>query len=176
VKLGGKLAAGLGGGGKAHLVTDFKPIAVWIIRKAYREYWKNNKAEADAVLTNPDSVKQDLINDLSEYGKFKREQLSAGRADNYVKEEKIQQYVNEHVPRAMVKDHSNAAAIDQMIKDAVEEAFTEGGVKTVEVTVKDGKVKVTKSKPASEYAKAKSVVTSEKTGKGLMTVTSSSKG
>lgn len=176
VKLGGDLAVGLGGGGGANLMTDFKPIAVWIIRKAYRQYWKSHQTEADDVLANPDKAKQGIIDDLAEYGKFKRQQLSLGKADNYVKEEKIQQYVNKHVPRAMVKKHSNASAIDQMIKEAVEEAFTEGGVKTVEVTVKDGKVKVTKSKPASEYAKAKNVVTSEKTGKGLMTVTSSSKG
>lgn len=176
VKLGGSLAAGLGGGGGAHLVTDFKPIGVWIIRKAYKTWWANNEDQAKDVLDNPAGVKQDLIDDLAEYGAFKRKQLSLGSADNYVKEEKIQQYVNKHVPRAMVKGHSNAAAVDAMIKGAVEEAFTEGGVKTVEVAVKDGKVKVTKSTPPTEYSKAKNVVTSEKTGRGLGSVTKSSKG
>jgi hypothetical protein len=117
-----------------------------------------------------------LIDDLAEYGAFKRKQLSLGKADNYVKEEKIQQYVNKHVPRAMVKGHANAGAVDAMIKDAVETAFTDGGTKTVEVTVTDAKVKVVKSTPPSEYSKAKSVVTSEKTGRGLGTVTTSSKG
>ena len=167
VKLGGALALGLGAGGKSELATDFKPIAVWIIRRAYRSYWAGQKAEAQSVLANPDSVKQDLIDDLEKYGAFKRQQLSLGKADNYVKVEKIQQYVNKHVPRAMVKKSKNAAAVDTMIKDAVETAFLEGGEKTVEVTVKDAKVKIDKAKKASEYSKKSSVVTSEKTGRGL---------
>ena len=153
-----------------------KPIAVWVIRRAYRSYWNSHKDEAKAVLTNPKSVQAALVDDLREYGAAKREQLGIGKADSYVKEEKIQQYVNKYVPRAMVRGHRNAAAIDAMIKDAVETAFTVGGKKTVEVDVKNAKVKIVKSVPAREYAKAKNIVKSEKTGKALSTVTTSSKG
>lgn len=165
------VTVGVGGGAGTSLAVDSKPIAVYIWRQAYKAWWAANKGEADKVLAAPQSVKPDLMAELEQYAQAKIAAIKADKADNFVKEEKIQAIIGTHVPYAQVKKHKNASNVDAMIKSAVEAALENTtGKKGIVAKVQDGKVRKINGLPDPKEIKAEAQVVSEKTAAPLSSV------
>ena len=144
LNLGAESTVGLGGGVGGDVNIDFKPIAVFVVRHVQQALWSaSNKTsgEVAAKLADPTSVEPKLAADLRKYTTHKVNQLTRNRADEYVKIEKVQQYVDTHLPRHFVKTHPNKANVDAFIKRVVEQecSWPSSGI-GVEVVVVDGKL------------------------------------
>lgn len=168
-----KGAVGFGGGGDVDLQADLKPMAVWTWRQYDKAKWGFfKKDEAKGLLDNPERFRQPLGAKLRKYTDDKVHALHAGKAENFVKIEKIQQYVGEVMPRKQVKGHANAATIDQVIKECIEGAIkTAPKCTSVTALVKDGKVEKLDNLPEGSDIAAH-FKTQSKTGKALEQITS----
>lgn len=168
LNLGGNVTVGVGGGGDVDLHADMKPVAVWIWRQVDKARWNASPQEAESVLKAPAAVKAKLKKKVKDYADRKLSLLASDRADNFVKEEKVQAIIGGVLPRKLVKGRTNAATIDTMIKAAVEEALTESlaGISStpVVVTITDGKLMKIAGLPKSDALKKRGKTVSEKTG------------
>jgi hypothetical protein len=171
LNLGGNVTVGVGGGGDVDLQADMKPVAVWIWRQVDKARWNASPQEAESVLKAPDAVKAKLKKQVKKYADRKLSLLEADRADNFVKEEKVQAIIGSVLPRKLVKGRGNAGAIDTMIKAAVEEAIAESlaGVssKPIVATVTDGKLMKIEGLPEGADLKKRGKTVSKKTGEAL---------
>lgn len=143
LNIGGNVTVGVGGGGAVDLATDLKPVAVWIWRQIDKARWKANFGARDTedTLKKPDAHTEKLRAKIRAYGERKIKLIKANRADNFVKEEKVQQIIGNVYPRKQVKGHANASNVDQAIKKGVEDGLNEAAGRTnITATIKDGKL------------------------------------
>ena len=165
---GANVTVGVGGGAAGDIAADLKPVAVWIWRQADKARWQRNSTDAENVLKAPDSVKVDLHKKVKAYAERKIRLLQANRADNFVKEEKVQAIIGNVLPRKQVAGRSNSAAIDAMIKDAVERALNEAsGISTITAEIQNGKLTKLNGLPDPKKLKGKGMVSSVETGEAL---------
>jgi len=154
---GGKAfaSAGLGGGGGAELAGDLNPVVVAVWRAI--EGWRDRMGMKDfidtrAVLTDSDSP---LRAALLGYSERKWRLVRTARADNYVKVEKVQAFIDEHINRTVLKQH-RIAEYDQFIKELVESTLrSPDGAVTVRVSVRHGKLMGLEEQPKDAIDKIK---------------------
>jgi hypothetical protein len=146
IKMGLAASPGLPVGAKAELEpsVDFKPLAVYVARQMAKASWEATKAQQ--VIQDPTAAKALLVQDLKAYSDDKRQKLATKDAENYVKREKVQQYVEQRFPVDFFKnDTTNSSRMDAIIKAAIEETLVPKAGKKVEATVSRGKVKEIKN-------------------------------
>lgn len=121
LNLGTKAVLGVGGGVEGATTVDFKPIAVWVNRNMAQQGWQmSSQFSKDLALREYASPRSRLRRKLREYRDFKLKQLRMNRADNFVKREKVQAFIDDAIPRHDLKkakktDHDDA--IRQLVLD-----------------------------------------------------------
>ena len=134
--LGLGLTLGAGFEGDVSNTVDFKPIGVLIMRKYARHFKTHRSVEASALLAADSPLRQKLRT----YAAFKASELRSG-AENFVKIEKVQAYVDLAVDRKKLKkngDRTLDAAITQLITEECRVA--DRGVAPTSVKVEFGKI------------------------------------
>lgn len=166
-----KGALGLGGGGEVDMAIDMKPIAVWAWRQADKAKWAlRTDGKGQELLDNPSKIVDPLTSKIAKYSQEKIDALHLGKAENFVKIEKLQAYVGEVMPRKQVKGRPNASAIDACIKQAIEQGLrTTTKISSIEVTVTDGKILKLDNVPEPDELAARFAVKS-KTGKAMTSI------
>lgn len=173
ISLKAKGTVGIGGGGDVELAADLKPVAVWAWRQFDKAKWSYfKKDEGKSLLDDPEKFRQPLRSKLDDYTHEKITKLHAGKADNFVKIEKVQQYVGEVMPRKQVKGHKNALTIDRVIKECIDGSLNAGTKRTnIAAVVKDGKIEKIDNLPEGDELAAE-FKTRSKTGKAIDGITS----
>ena len=134
--LGLGLTLGAGFEGDVSNTVDFKPIAVLIMRKYGRHFKTHREVEVTGLLASDSTLRRKLRT----YAAFKAAELRSG-AENFVKIEKVQAYVDLAVDRKRLKanrDRSLDAAITQLITE--ECRVSDRGVAPTKVVVEYGKI------------------------------------
>lgn len=121
LNLGTKAALGVGGGVEGATAVDFKPIAVWLNRNMAQQGWKGSSQLAkDMALQAYAKPASRLRRKLHAYGDAKLKALRLDKADNYVKVEKVQAFIDDAIPRhdlKKAKKTEHDAAIRQLVID-----------------------------------------------------------
>lgn len=140
---GGLTALEVGGGAKFLGSVDFKPLSVFVWRQATNGAW-HARARASGSprrkLADPSTIERPLRADLRKYRNFKRLQIDQGKADNYVKVEKVQAYIDTHLPRGLMKKHRQASTIDSLVQRVVEDELGVAPDLVADAEVRRGKV------------------------------------
>lgn len=161
IDLSASATAGIGSGAGADLTTDMKPIAVYVWRQFSRQFWLRNPqaAEAKSSMASAEFAQANskLRKDLRKYRDMKLTQLKRDRADNYVKIEKVQAYIDYDIPRHSLKKHKDTSQ-DAAIKRVVEEELASpDGLVSVTASVTYGKLESLDLTPADAVDKLKAL-------------------
>jgi|GEM_PF-6202337 len=166
LNLHGGVTVGVGGGAGGSVAVDLKPIAVWIWRQTDKAIWSVNYKKAEDMLQHPEDAESDLTQKVQQYATRKIDLIWLNRADNFVKDEKVQALIGKVLPRKQVKGHRNAQKVDEVIKRAVESGIKHAlrkrgiltGVRDVAATVKDGKLVKLDKLPSVEQVRQQRLV------------------
>lgn len=147
------LGLGLGGGGEGQ--ADLNPLKVYVWRALSRmsdRAGMKDHINTGAVLTDSASP---LRAALLGYSERKWQLVRTGRADNYVKAEKVQAFIDEHINRTTLKEH-RISTYDRLIEELVESTLRgpDGAVK-VKASVQHGKVMGLEEHPKDAIDKIK---------------------